>query len=671
VQVLDNAFIVVNSLADLESPQAGVVTLRSALARLDDGGTIAFDPALDNGTIDLSIVGEPHSILRGEVFTMAGGWVFEGFQDRDYGASALYAAKSVTIDASMLPSGITLRWTGGDATPARVLAVLGDLTMNRVTIRGGFSSSVPIVPIPATDNHWNQPYTLARGGGVACWGAAAYDNCTFGENRVLGDLNGSRDRGAFGGAVYGDAIAMEGCIVSGNRAEGYGAAGGGVYSVGGRESWSSETTVRSSAITGNRVTGEHAYGGGVYTDGGGIGNMYPLKLTNCTIARNVVEDNPAVPESSRSQYYCRGGGIYMSNGWLEVASCTVAENEVTGIPYAFSGKPNLGGGGIAATIGNAHDVEDMGIWHSVLVGNKVNGVSEDIFTGSLVHFFSTGYNRVGRIDFSQMLAAVPWWQCLNRNHWPKVGDLHGVALDNALQVANARRHAWIRSAGTDNGQFSVLWYPPSDGLVDQVPPYDYSVEHVYADYSSMTDNNVPLIDAVLGRIRERLGSGFGSSLPDYSTLGFYGPGYTWPSDNVNFPWIAFWRAVDNEIGGRMGPENLGDDFWGSFQSTELGADGYLSVYSYTGYYAPTRLAGLDQRGVSRLTGGRGDIGAVERVAADVPAADPPPAASAPASSGGGCSAAPDGGASGLAQALLALLGATLLRKALSRGRARG
>jgi hypothetical protein len=663
--VVDNSFIIVNSLADMEVPPDGVVTLRSALALLDDGGTIAFSPSLDNGTIDLSIVGEPHSTLKGEQFTMVPGvgWQFDGFLDRDYGASALYARKSVTIDASSLRSGITLRWIGGDANRARVLAVYGDLVLRNITIRGGFSSAVAIGTDPA------QPFTLARGGAVANWGSGVYEDCTFGENRVLGDSTGSRDRGAFGGAIYGDGITMDNCVVSGNRAEGYGAAGGGIYSLGGRENggsgWGSE--ISNCALTGNRVTGQHAYGGGIYTDGGGIGNMFALKLTNCTIARNLVEDNPGIPENVRSQYYYRGGGVYMSNGWVEIASCTVAENEVSGVPYPFSGKPNMGGGGIAATIGNAHDVEDMGIWHSVLVGNKVNGEGEDIFTGSLVHFFSVGYNRVGRIDFSQMLVPIPAWECLNRNHWPKIGDAHGIALDDALIVRDAKRHDWIRSAGTDNGHLSVLWYPPSDPLLDQIPPYSYSQDYVFADYYSYTDNIVPLVNAVLARLRDRLGSGFGSTLPDSSSLRFYVEPVIWPSMPENEPWIAYWRAVDNEIGGRMGPEKLGEDFWGTFREGTLGEDGYLSVYSTTGYYAPTRLADFDQRGVSRPTGGRGDIGAVERTADEEPSANPPPGES----KGGGCSVAPGGGEGGISQSMLPLLLAVMFRKAVRRIRHRG
>ena len=71
----------------------------------------------------------------------AGKWEFQGYQERNYGKSALYVDRSLTIDASSLPHGITLAWAGGDASHARVLAVYGDLTMNKVTVTGGYSDA--------------------------------------------------------------------------------------------------------------------------------------------------------------------------------------------------------------------------------------------------------------------------------------------------------------------------------------------------------------------------------------------------------------------------------------------------------------------------------------------------------------------------------------------------
>ena len=88
------ADIVVNSNEDTENPPDGTVTLRSALAKAASGQPIVFDADLDGETIRLSIVGEDHTVLRGEVMGMRdepSGPVsyLVGYFDRDYGKSAL------------------------------------------------------------------------------------------------------------------------------------------------------------------------------------------------------------------------------------------------------------------------------------------------------------------------------------------------------------------------------------------------------------------------------------------------------------------------------------------------------------------------------------------------------------------------------------------------------
>jgi hypothetical protein len=98
--------LVVNSLDDVATPPSGTITLRSAIASAGSGDTITFDSKLNGGTILLSIVGEAHSTLKGEVYS---GMTFQGYQDRDYGASALYAQKNLVIDASALSEGITIQ----------------------------------------------------------------------------------------------------------------------------------------------------------------------------------------------------------------------------------------------------------------------------------------------------------------------------------------------------------------------------------------------------------------------------------------------------------------------------------------------------------------------------------------------------------------------------------
>ena len=596
--------IIVNSAEDLEQPPAGTMTLRAAIALAEPGDRITFSPLLNGATITLSIVADEHTALPGEVYS---GMTFTGYADRDYGKSALYARKSLTIDAADLPDGIMIRWGGGDANRARVLAVYGNLTMKNVAITSGYSLAEPI---PAS----SQLFTLGRGGGLAVWGTATLENCIVSGNKAEGDTSASRDRGTYGGGIYANGLALKSSVVSGNAVIGYGAAGGGIYSVGGADNSGgigNNAILENCTVSGNRVTAQHAYGGGIFTLAGGPNNRAWLRLTNCTVARNLVEDNAALPQAG--QYYYRGGGIYMGGGSLTLASCTVAENEVNGTPATFSGKPNIGGGGIAATIGNAHVVEDVIVQHSIVAGNRVNGSTADWFAGSILNFYSRGYNRFGSIDFSQILVPVPDWFDLSRKHYPKVGDLDGITLDQVLAVGEARYHPAILSAGTDAGEATVLWYPPANSALDQVPSSGYYVASVAAGYQGFGVGTDDFLNQVLLKLRTdyaaTLGSDFGTAFGDLTGTTWYGPAGSWPANPDNAPWISFWRNLDVAIAGRLGTVTLGDAFWESFNKGPLGN---VTMSVTTNHTAVTAVRS-DQLGNSRPAGLKGDIGAIEKL----------------------------------------------------------
>jgi hypothetical protein len=596
--------LVVNSLEDVATPPAGTMTLRAAIDKAASNQTITFDSALNGGTILLSIVGQAHSTLKGEVYS---GMTFQGYQDRDYGASALYAQKNLVLDASGLSNGITVKWDGGDANPARVLAVSGDLMMKNVTITSGFSNAEAITG-------GTQPYTLARGGGLAVWGTANLEHCTVSGNKCQGDVNSSRDRGTYGGGIYANGLDLKDCVISGNAVIGYGAAGGGIYSVGGADHTSgsgNNTSLTRCTVSGNRTTAQHSYGGGIFTLSGGPNNLATMYLTNCTIARNLAEDNPSLPEAG--QYYYRGGGIYMGGGSLWAASCTIAENAVTGNPAIFSGKPNMGGGGGAATIGNAHTVENVWLQNSIVVGNTLNGAAEDWFAGSILNFYSQGYNLVGVINSSQILVPVPDWMMSSRKRWPKAGDHDGVTALEALDLGNVHVHSSVLSAGTDAGQPAVLWYPPANLAVDKIPNGDYTITYVNAGYTGFGVSTDDFLNYVILQLRtvygSILGADFGASFGDMTGTTWYGPAVTWPSNAQNVPWITFWRNLDIAIGDRLGMAILGDDFWGTFTTGPLGSHVRITVERET---KPFSLAKTDQRNDPRPSGTMGDIGAIEK-----------------------------------------------------------
>ncbi len=671
--------IVVNSLEDLENPPSGTVTLRSALADADDGQTIRFSRRLDGGTIELSIVGEEHSVLKGEVMGMReeeSGPVsyLVGYFERDYGRSALYARKNVVIDASSLPSGITLAWVGGEEDPARVLAVYGNLTMTNVSVTGGWSVAEEIPP--DRDDEYEQLSTRARGAGVAVWGVARLVNCTIYDNHCKRDPAvpaRSRDAGAFGGGVYADIVEMEKCVVSGNSVSASGVSGGGVFSVGGAEAPQEVSTIDQSAITGNRIRGIFAYGGGAYSDGGGIGNRKTLALTNSTIARNLVEPLPGLPSFMYGFGYWRGGGIYMSNGYLQIHGGTIVENQVHGKPRTDSlDRPNLAGG-VAATIGNAHAVEEMLIGHSVIAGNTVHefdpaaGVrtprqlprlSTIRISSRALCFTSRAGDTTASVSSTSVRFSFPWVNPSGPpflgDTSPRPGDEDGVVVADVLDLAGGvSRSDTILSAGVDAGQPAVLYYQPKGSALDQVPAAPYWVDEIYAEYNIPSGVRNDFLAILLDRLEDyyELDDGFsedftadfeaflGSVDADDDTDGvqpytdpsgnpiltladtlWFGPAVTWPKVLSNHPYIHFWHRLDRALldAGipEMGTEVLGDADWAAlFPSGPLneGEDPEIIMTVETVAAPGFPILEVDQVGTERPANELGDIGAIEAI----------------------------------------------------------
>jgi hypothetical protein len=662
--------LTVNSLLDDASPPSGTVTLRAALASAASGQRITFEQTLDGGTINLIFVAEEHTVLVGEVmgFDEANNISYLiGYHDRDYGKSALFADKDVVIDASDLAGGITLNWDGAES--ARVLAVSGDLTLINVSITGGNSVFDAAADVGQHLDD-NQTSTLARGAGLAVWGTATLLDCAIYDNHAVGDdADTSRDGGAYGGGVYADTVAMDNCIVSGNTVYGGGAAGGGVFSVGGRDTGASVSSISRSTVSENRIAGLFAYGGGVYSDGGGIGLSTRIRIENSTIARNLVEP-PLLPPFLFGLLdigYWRGGGLYMSNGYMHVQGSTIVENQVLGKPRTTElDKPNLAGG-IAATIGNAHAVEDLVIGHSIVVGNTVHEIdgvepggytigsvySHDIFSGSVFEFRSMGYNRIGVIDFSQILVPIgePGWASLSRKHFPKTNDEDGVSFGDVL--GSATLSTSIGSSGVEADPFAVLYYEPLGTALDQLPSASYSVSEIVGELDGLPNEGMTplLLPLILDRIQAVYGQpnfesefrayfqGYLSDI-DPETAGsqqyvncgdvtintieqayWCGPARTWPQYEFNHAYIEFWHHLDlalaNEIAevnvdqiADLGQARMNDDVWIS-----LFGLGYSYFNGITVRLRETTLGveplSTDQRGIGRPADLLGDIGAIE------------------------------------------------------------
>ncbi|HWQ10188.1 MAG TPA: hypothetical protein VN436_13800, partial [Holophaga sp.] len=349
-----------------------------------------------------------------------------------------------------------------------------------------------------------------------------------------------------------------------------------------------------------------------FTLGGGPNHSATMTLTNCTVARNRAEEVSSIP--SGQQHYCRGGGVYMGGGSLSLRSCTIAENQIAGTAATFNGKPNMGGGGVAATIGNAHVVESMKVRHSIVVGNTLNGAAEDLYTGSLLHFYSEGYNRIGKLDFSQILVPVPppdlGWRDLSRKHYPKVGDLDSLTLGAVLDAGAVHRHGTLVSVGTDAGQKAVLWYPPLGQALDQIPSTTYTVTSVVAGYTLVSGTDGDFLDNVVTKLRTDawLGASFWPGFTTQTSVSWYESSVTWPSDTNNAPWITFWRNLDTQIGSALGTVALGDVFWNSFANGE--SFGNVTITKGRELQTVT-LQPLDQLGTARPGATNADVGAIE------------------------------------------------------------
>jgi hypothetical protein len=282
----------------------------------------------------------------------------------------------------------------------------------------------------------------------------------------------------------------------------------------------------------------------------------------------------------------------------------------------FSNRPNMGGGALAATIGNAHVVEQMLVANTIAAGNTVNGEAADVFSGSLLRFLSGGGNLVGLLTLKYLLVPVPRWGSLCRSHWPEEGDAVGVAAGDVLDLAGAATDPEILSAGADEGAAAVLWYPPVGVAVDRVTKHARGCQWTVADYPLPDPWTGRLLNLVLEVLREDyagvLGPGFGASFGDMTGTTFFTESDTWPSRPENAAWIAFFRAVEAEIAGRLGPAPLSEEFWGAVKRRAR-AQGEPFLFSRQRFR--TRLPAADQRGFRRPAGEAGDAGAVELDAA--------------------------------------------------------
>jgi hypothetical protein len=253
----------------------------------------------------------------------------------------------------------------------------------------------------------------------------------------------------------------------------------------------------------------------------------------------------------------------------------------------------------------------MRLAHSILAGNTVNGGESDVYTGSLLHFYSSGYNLVGVLDMSQLLAPIPLWSSLHRRHWPAPGDLAGVALDAVVDRSAAVTDAAVLSAGVGGGAPTALAYPPAGQALNRIPP-SYRVPLVHAQWAPSAGARTPdgkVLTAVVARYRRTHPE---VDLPDFGDLdaiAFKAEPAPWPSLAENADWLVFWRRFDEAVAGRLGPNaGLDNAFWSTFRAHP--AEGPVRIRA-AATSMTVRPQKTDQLGRGRPLREPADIGALE------------------------------------------------------------
>ena len=283
--------IVVTTAVDEADPNGTLgagVSLREALR---DGGlaNIVFDAALNGKTI-----------------TLAGGL-------------DLPVYKSVTIDASALPSGLTI--DGGTGT-------------NRIfTVASG--TTVSLVSLTLRGAHGHGQDLFVGGGAISNHGTLTLTNCT---------LTGSSTT-TVGGAIFNDTtgtLTLTGCQLGLNHADD---AGGAIQNVG-------TLTLTSCTLALNSAT----------NSGGAIINNGPLTVTNCTFTSNNAKKGGALdtlysggqPTLTGCTFTANtastdgnpstglGGAIYNENN-VALTGCTFASNRTEGTLTLFDTTSGYGG----------------------------------------------------------------------------------------------------------------------------------------------------------------------------------------------------------------------------------------------------------------------------------------------------------------------------------------
>jgi hypothetical protein len=327
--------VTVNTFADFidGSILDGSVTLRDAIDRAPANETIDFDVALNGATITL---------------------------DRELGELAF--AKSLTIDASLLPNGITI---DGDDQSSN----LGDgIRIFNITAFGDTTPLVTLIGLKLTGAD------AFGGSAIQSTAMLRIEDCEFvdnslraiwvnvagtGQRDVLTVLNSVIDNNGAGISVISgtssaptsDSIEIINSTITGND---FGTNGGGIYA----NLYGASLMVQDSTIS---LNGGGPLGGGI---GAKLQGGAQLTITNCDLSENIAG---------------KGGGLY--------AFLSAATLDING-GTSFADNSAVGGGGIALETDWPGGNSSIEIADSAITGNKLIG--SGIGGGGLYGMFDAG-----------------------------------------------------------------------------------------------------------------------------------------------------------------------------------------------------------------------------------------------------------------------------------------
>ncbi|MDB4265501.1 right-handed parallel beta-helix repeat-containing protein, partial [bacterium] len=352
----ESSFFIVSTTTDERDTPASNgtgISLREAIRDAAAGDVIVFNESLDGKIIQL-----------------------------DAQKGALRINKSLSIDASALPNGITI--DGGsngdfvrDSNETRCFLVddgdninFVDVSFNNLTIQNGvFEGAFAGGNIHSTEN-----LTLT--------------NCQILDGRAFSNVvNTNNEAGA--GIYHQEAnLTMIACTVSGNQTQGDGSQGGGIYNEAG------SLMMTACTVSDNKTLGPRSQGGGIHSsrgslimtactisdnqtegddsDGGGINSLLQTtRLTRCTITGNSAQN-------------ADGGGIFNERGQTIIEHCTIVENS--------TGSGN--GAGIASDDDNNTQTE---ISHSIVQDNSGGRDLALDGSGNVNSFQFSGENLIGTV----------------------------------------------------------------------------------------------------------------------------------------------------------------------------------------------------------------------------------------------------------------------------------